>query len=144
MARGVNKVILIGVLGKDVESRVAASGNAICNFTMATSKSWLDKASGQKQEKTEWHQITAFGKTAEACGQYLSKGKKVYLEGEINYEKYTDKAGVEKYSTKIIAEKVEFLSPREESSAPSAQPARRAAPRPAAARDDFDDQDLPF
>ena len=142
---GVNKMILIGTLGKDVETRYAASGSAICNFSIATSERWTDKTTGEKKEETEWSDIVVFGKTAEACAEYLSKGKVVYVEGKKKTEKYKDKAGVDKYSVKIIADKIEFLSPREDkpASAP-ARPAQRANPRPAAARDDFDDESLPF
>lgn len=141
---GINKVILIGVLGKDPDVKYAASGNAICSFSIATSESWIDKASGEKKESTEWHSVTVFSKLAEMCGEYLSKGKKAYIEGKLKTEKYTDKTGVEKYTTKIIADKVEFLSPRE--AAAEAKPAQRTPQRAkqAAARDDFDDADLPF
>lgn len=142
---GINKVILIGSLGDAPEVKYAASGSAICSFSIATSESWVDKTSGEKKELTEWHNISVFGKLAEVCGEFLSKGKKAYIEGKLKTDKYTDKAGVVKYTTKIIADKIEFLSPREDkpASAP-ARPAQRAAPRPAAARDDFDDESLPF
>lgn len=142
---GVNKVIVLGALGKDPELKHIASGGAICSFSVGTSKSWVDKASGEKKESTEWHNVSVFGKLAELCGEFLAKGKKVYLEGNLKTEKYTDKTGVDKYTTKIIAEKVEFLSPREVNSAPapSARPAQRANPKPSQARDDFDDA-IPF
>lgn len=141
---GINKVIVLGALGKDPELKHLPSGGAVCSFSVATSESWIDKASGEKKELTEWHNISVFGKPAELCGEYLAKGKKVYVEGKLKTDKYTDKAGVEKYTTKIVADKIEFLSPREVSqeSRPAARPAQRA--KPAAARDDFDDTDLPF
>jgi single-strand DNA-binding protein len=142
---GINKVILIGSLGDAPEVKYAASGSAICSFSIATSESWVDKTSGEKKELTEWHNISVFGKLAEVCGEFLSKGKKAYIEGKLKTDKYTDKAGVVKYTTKIIADKIEFLSPREDkpASAPAARPTQRANPKPSQAQDDFDDS-IPF
>ena len=141
----VNKSIFIGVLGKDPETRYSASGSAICNFSIATSETWTDKATGEKKEETEWSDIVVYGKPAEACAQYLSKGKKVYIEARKKTEKYKDKAGVDKYAVKFIADKIEFLSPREDkpASAPAARPAARANPKPSQAQDDFDSE-IPF
>lgn len=114
MATGVNRVILVGRLGKDPEVRYTGSGAAVCSFSLATSKSWKDK-DGNKQDKTEWHRIVAWGKTAELCGQYLNKGSQAYIEGEIESRSYKDKQDVERYVTEIKAQTVQFLSPKNES-----------------------------
>jgi len=103
----VNKVILIGRLGKDPETRYMTSGEAVTNCTLATSETWKDK-SGEKQEKTEWHRIVAWGKLAEICGQYLSKGKQIMIEGRIEYGSY-EKDGVKHYTTDIVAENMQML-----------------------------------
>lgn len=108
MARGINKVILVGNLGNDPEMKYAQSGTAICTLSVATSESWKDK-DGNQQERTEWHRCKAFGKLAEICGEYLKKGRQVYIEGSLRTEKYTDKAGVEKYSTDIIISEMQML-----------------------------------
>ena len=159
----VNKVILIGNLGKDPEIRYAPSGSAICNITVATSRVSKDKTSGEKQEQTEWHRVVMFDRLAEIAGEYLKKGKSVYIEGRLQTRKWTDKEGVEKYSTEIIAQEMTMLGGREggggggsdtdmgsapASSPRSAPPARTApAPKPAAKSstgfDDMDD-DIPF
>lgn len=109
MARGVNKVILVGNLGADPETRYTANGGAICTIRIATSESWTDKQTGQKQERTEWHRIKFFGKLAEIAGEYLKKGRQVYIEGSLRTDKYTDKEGVEKFSTDIIANEMQML-----------------------------------
>jgi single-strand DNA-binding protein len=109
MARGINKVIIVGNLGNDPETRYTASGTAITTLSIATSESWTDKQSGEKQERTEWHRVKIFGKLAEIAGEYLKKGRQVYIEGALRTEKYTDKAGVEKYSTDIIASEMQML-----------------------------------
>ena len=156
----VNKVILIGNLGKDPEVRYAPSGSAICNITLATSRNWKDKTTGERQEETEWHRIVFFDRMAEVAGEYLKKGKSVYIEGRLKTRKWTDKEGAEKYTTEIMADKMEMLGSREGAggggsddmgAAPaprSAPPARSApAPKPAAKSstgfDDMDD-DIPF
>jgi single-strand DNA-binding protein len=108
MARGVNKVILVGNLGNDPEVRYAQSGSAITTISVATSESWKDKE-GNQQERTEWHRVKAFGRLAEIMGEYLKKGRQVYIEGSLRTEKYTDKNGVEKYSTDIIADEMQML-----------------------------------
>ena len=115
----VNKVILIGNLGKDPEVRYAPSGSAIANVTIATSRVWKDKTSGEKQEETEWHRVVFFDRMAEVAGEYLKKGKSVYIEGRLKTRKWTDKEGVEKYTTEIMADKMEMLGSREGSAAPA-------------------------
>jgi len=103
MARGVNKVILVGTLGRDPEIKYAANGNAIANLNVATSEQWNDKNSGQKQEKTEWHRVVIFGKLAEIAGQYLTKGSQVYLEGKLQTRKWQDQnTGQDRYSTEVV------------------------------------------
>ncbi len=160
----VNKVILVGNLGKDPEVRYMPSGSAICNITIATSRQWKDKTSGERQEETEWHRVALFDRLAEIAGEYLKKGKPVYIEGRLKTRKYTDKDGVEKYTTEIIAAEMQLLGGREGGSGGddigggggNERPARSApAPRPAppprqapAAKsstgfDDMDD-DIPF
>ena len=109
MARGVNKVILVGNLGADPEMRHTGGGTAICSFNLATSESWTDKQSGEKQERTEWHRVKLFGRLAEIAGEYLKKGRQVYIEGSLRTDKYTDKQGVERYSTDIIASEMQML-----------------------------------
>ena len=99
---GINKVILVGNLGAKPEIKYASNGNAISNLSVATSESWTDKNTGQKQEKTEWHRVSMFGKLAEVAAQYTDKGSKVYVEGKLETRKYTDNAGIEKYSTSIV------------------------------------------
>jgi len=106
---GVNKAILIGNLGRDPEIRYTQSGMAVANFSIATSESWNDRESGQKQERTEWHRIVVFGKQGENCGKYLSKGSKVYIEGRISYGSY-EREGVKHYTTDIIGFKMILLS----------------------------------
>ncbi|MBA2077330.1 MAG: single-stranded DNA-binding protein [Rhodanobacter sp. 68-29] len=109
MARGVNKVILVGNLGNDPEVRYTTSGSAIATLSVATSESWTDKQSGERQERTEWHRVKMFGKLAEIAGEYLKKGRQVYIEGSLRTDKYTDKNGVEKYSTDIVASDMQML-----------------------------------
>ncbi len=109
MARGVNKVIIVGNLGADPDTRHTGSGTAITTLSVATSESWTDKQSGEKQERTEWHRVKMFGRLAEIAGEYLKKGRQVYIEGSLRTDKYTDKQGVEKYSTDIIASEMQML-----------------------------------
>ncbi len=161
----VNKVILIGNLGRDPEVRYAPSGAAICNVTIATSRQWKDKTSGDRQEETEWHRVVFYDRLAEIAGEYLKKGRPVYVEGRLKTRKWTDKDGVEKYTTEIVADQMQLLGGREgggggsgggygddaSGSAPaprSAPPARSApaakpAARPATGFDDMED-DIPF
>jgi single-strand DNA-binding protein len=109
MARGINKVIIVGNLGADPETRYTGSGTAITSLRLATSEAWTDKQSGEKQERTEWHRVKLFGKLAEIAGEYLKKGRQVYIEGSLRTDKYTDKDGVERYSTDIIANEMQML-----------------------------------
>jgi single-strand DNA-binding protein len=114
MARGVNKVILVGTLGKDPEVRYSQSGAAMTTISVATNESWKDKQTGEKQERTEWHRVKFFNRLAEIAGEYLKKGGQVYIEGSLRTEKYTDKQGVERYSTDIIANEMQMLGGRGE------------------------------
>jgi len=152
MARGVNKVILIGNLGKDPEVRYMPSGGAVANVTLATSESWKDKQSGEKQERTEWHNVVFYNRLAEIAGEYLKKGSKVYVEGSLRTRKWQDKnSGADRYTTEIIASEMQMLDGRggggggegygERSGQTQSAPAARE-PAPAGA-DDFDD-DIPF
>lgn len=102
MARGVNKVIIVGTLGNDPEVKYSASGSAIANLSVATSEQWKDKQTGEKKEQTEWHRIVIFGKLAEVAGEYLRKGSQVYIEGQLRTRKWTDSNGVERYTTEIV------------------------------------------
>ena len=147
MARGVNKVILIGNLGKDPEVRYMPNGNAVANITLATSESWKDKTSGEQQEKTEWHRVVMFRRLGEIAGEYLKKGSKVYIEGKLQTRKWQDSSGNDRYTTEIVADQMQMLDSRggsanfsgESKSAPTTAP----APAAAAAGGDFDD-DIPF
>jgi len=150
MARGVNKAILVGNLGKDPDIRYTPGGAAVASFSIATTESWKDKQSGEKVEKTEWHNVTAFGKLAEICGEYLKKGSQVYVEGRIQTDKYTDKQGIDKYSTKIIINEMQMLGGRAGAGMPESRPSgpapaapQQSAPSNAGAANDFDD-DIPF
>ena len=109
MARGINKVILVGNLGNDPETRYTAGGAAITTISLATSESWKDKQTGEAQERTEWHRVKFFGRLAEIAGEYLKKGRQVYVEGSLRTDKYTDKEGVERYTTDIIANEMQML-----------------------------------
>ena len=109
MARGINKVILVGNLGADPETRFTANGGAITNIRLATSESWKDKQTGENQERTEWHRVVLFGKLGEIAGEYLKKGRQVYIEGSLRTNKYTDKDGIERYSTDIVANEMQML-----------------------------------
>jgi single-strand DNA-binding protein len=162
----VNKVIIVGNLGRDPETRYMPSGDAMTSITVATTDTWKDKVSGEKKEQTEWHRITFFGKLAEIAGQYLKKGSQVYVEGSLRTRKYMDKDGVEKYATDIRADSMQMLGSRQGggmgggigmddgygapppamASRPQQQsaPARQApAQRPAPNFSDMDD-DIPF
>jgi single-strand DNA-binding protein len=110
---GINKVIVIGNLGGDPEVRYTPSGSAVANFNVATSESWKDKNTGEKKERTEWHRIVVWGKLGELCGEYLSKGRQVYIEGRLQTRSYDDKDGVKRYMTEIIATDVQFLGSKE-------------------------------
>ncbi|MBC7992936.1 MAG: single-stranded DNA-binding protein, partial [Rhizobacter sp.] len=109
----INKVILIGNLGRDPEVRYTPNGAAICNVTIATSRNWKDKNSGEKMEETEWHRVVFFDRLAEIAGEYLKKGRPVYVEGRLKTRKWTDKDGLEKYTTEIMADNMQLLGGRE-------------------------------
>jgi len=109
----VNKVILVGNLGKDPETRYAPSGDAICNITLATTETWKDKSSGDKKEATEWHRVVFFRKLAEIAGQYLKKGSQVYIEGSLKTRKWQDKDGQDRYTTEIVADEMKMLGSRQ-------------------------------
>ncbi len=151
MARGVNKVILVGNLGKDPEVRYMPNGNAVANITLATSESWKDKQTGEQQEKTEWHRVVMFRRLGEIAGEYLKKGSQVYIEGKLQTRKWQDNSGNDRYTTEIVANEMQMLGGRgggsagfSADSAPSSKAAPAPAPAPAAAgADDFDD-DIPF
>jgi len=155
MARGINKVILVGNLGKDPEVRYSPNGGAVTNITVATSESGKDKNTGEKQEKTEWHRVVFFGKLAEIGGEGLKKGSQVYLEGRLQTRKWQDKEGKDRYTTEIVAGEMQMLGSREGRGGPpsdfdqSADEGRSArAPATAGAGKssgpaDFDD-DIPF
>jgi single-strand DNA-binding protein len=159
----VNKVILLGNLGRDPETRYTTGGDAVTNLNIATSEQWKDK-SGEKQERTEWHRVVLFGRQAEIAGEYLKKGRSVYIEGRLQTRKYTDKDGVEKYSTEIVGDRMQLIGGSREGggggdvefssggSAPSRrEPAAAGASAPGGSKggaakknvDDFDD-DIPF
>jgi single-strand DNA-binding protein len=112
MARGINKAIIVGNLGRDPEVRYTANGNAIANITVATTESWKDKQSGERQEKTEWHRVVFFGRLAEIAGEYLKKGAQVYIEGRLQTRKWEDKTGQERYTTEIVAGEMQMLGSR--------------------------------
>ncbi len=109
----INKVILIGNLGRDPEVRYTPSGAAVCNVTVATSRNWKDKTSGEKVEETEWHRVVFYDRLAEIAGEYLKKGRSVYVEGRLKTRKWTDKDGVEKYTTEVVADNMQMLGTRE-------------------------------
>ncbi len=111
---GINKAILIGNLGRDPEVRYTPDGTAVANFSIATSDQWKDKNTGEKREKTEWHRIVAFRRLGEICGEYLSKGRQVYIEGRIQTRDWEDKDGVKRYTTEIVADKMQMLGSRDD------------------------------
>lgn len=111
----VNKVILVGRLGTDPELKYTPSGSSVCNFSIATSESWTDKNSGQRNEKTEWHRIVVWGKQAELCNQYLSKGRQVFMEGKLQTRQWEDKEGNKRYTTEVVCNQVQFLGSKGDS-----------------------------
>lgn len=163
MARGINKVILVGNLGNEPETRTFPDGGSLTNISVATSESWKDKQTGQQQERTEWHRVTFNGRLAEIAAQYLRKGSKVYIEGSLRTRKYQDKqTGADRYSTDIVAREMQMLDSRQDMgggqgggyqqpqqqsgySQPPQQPQSQQQPQaaPAGNIDDFDD-DIPF
>ena len=140
---GINKAILIGRLGSDPEVRYTPSGVAVANFSVATSEEWKDKDSGEKKERTEWHRIVAWRRLGEICGEYLSKGKQVYVEGRIQTNAWEDKEGNKRYTTEIVANTVQFLGGRDVGDSPRPQgppiPDSSGAPTQGPA-----DDDIPF
>ena len=138
----VNKVILVGHLGRDPEVRYTSDNATIANVSIATSETWKDK-SGEKQEKTEWHRVTFFGKLADVVGQYLVKGSQVYVEGRLQTRKWQDKDGQDRYTTEIIADRMQMLGGKGQASQDASEP---AAEKPAKAPSKFDDleDDIPF
>jgi len=159
MARGINKVILVGNLGGDPETRYTASGSAITRITVATSETWRDKQTGENQERTEWHRVVFFNRLAEIAGEYLRKGRQVYIEGSLRTNKWQDQSGQDRYTTEIIASEMQMLGGRGDDapSRPSQGGFRENAP-PSKQRssqsdeqspvfqgeDNFTDDDIPF
>jgi len=151
MARGVNKVILVGNLGADPETRYMPSGSAVTNLSVATNESWKDKQTGEQKERTEWHRVAMFGRLAEIAAEYLRKGSQVYIEGKLRTRKWQDQSGSDRYTTEIIADEMQMLGGRSGAGAPG--PGDYGAPSgpppgpPPGGRggssNDFDD-DIPF
>ena len=137
-----NKVILIGRLGRDPETRYMPNGDAVCNFSIATSESWKDQ-SGQKKERTEWHAINLYRKLAEIAGQYLKKGSLVYLEGKIQSRKYTGKDGIERTAYEIVCSEMKMLDSKASGGAEQYTPAPQPTPQPVKRQDEIDDS-IPF
>lgn len=135
----VNKVILVGRLGKEPEMRYTTSGDAVCNFSVATSENWKDK-NGEKQEKVDWHNLVAYKKLAEICGQYLKKGSQVYVDGKLTTRKWQDKDGKDRYTTEVIINEMRMLGGGEKS---EQRQESKPAPKAGGAFDDFED-DIPF
>ena len=149
---GINKVILVGNLGAKPEVKYASNGNAISNLSVATSESWTDKSTGQKQERTEWHRVSLFGKLAEIAGQYLDKGSKVYVEGKLQTRKWQDQNGQDRYTTEVVVSgfngTLQMLDRRDDSSssAPSEDVTEKSQTEPSitpVSKDEFED-DIPF
>ncbi len=142
MARGINKVILVGNLGADPESRTMPSGSAVTNIRVATSESWKDKNTGDQQERTEWHNVAFFGRLAEVAGEYLRKGSQVYVEGKLRTRKWQDRDGNDRWTTEVIANEMQMLGGRPGSGAPAQATSAAVADAPPASTE-FDD-DIPF
>ncbi len=154
MARGVNKVILVGNLGADPDTKYTAGGTAITNVSIATSESWRDKQTGENQDRTEWHRVVFFNRLAEIAGEYLRKGSQVYVEGKLRTRKWQDQSGQDRYTTEIVGNEMQMLGSREgggvaiPAQKPAGgfrdnQPAQQPEPAPAA-EDGFTDDDIPF
>ncbi len=141
MARGINKVILVGNLGQDPEVRYSANGQAVATISLATSESWKDKNTGEKQERTEWHRVVFFKRLAEVVGEYLRKGAQIYVEGRLQTRKWQDKDGNDRYTTQVIGDVMQMLGSRSGSA-----PAQTSAPAQGAASGPVDDleDDIPF
>jgi single-strand DNA-binding protein len=150
MSRGVNRVILVGYCGQDPELKIMSSGSSVAHVSIATSESWTDKQSGQKQERTEWHRVAFFNRLAEVVGEYIKKGSKIYVEGSLRTNKWQDKKGNDRYTTEIVAREMQMLDGKSESgqSQPAPPPVEgdaqaRVAPKAAESFENFDD-DIPF
>jgi len=149
MSRGINKVILVGNVGKDPEAKAMPNGNAVTNITVATSESWKDKQTDQQQERTEWHRVVFFNKLAEIASEYLKKGSKVYIEGSLRTRKWQGQDGSDRYTTEIVASEMQMLDSRggssdhDEPPAPS-QPNQQTGEAPSASGFDSFDDDIPF
>jgi single-strand DNA-binding protein len=149
MARGINKVIIVGNLGNDPETRYMPSGSAVTNLTVATNESWKDKSTGETKDRTEWHKVAMFNRLAEIAAEYLRKGSQVYIEGKLRTRKWQDKNGQDRWTTEIVADEMQMLGGRGGSGGGSASPqsssdfdqSSNAPPQPGP--DDFDD-DIPF
>lgn len=155
MARGINKVIIVGNLGQDPEVRYTTSGSAVTNISVATSEMWKDKSTHEDVTKTEWHRIVFFGKLAEIAGEYLRRGSQVYVEGKLQTRKWQDQNGQDRYTTEIVANELQMLGARQggggqapfaNQQAPSAPPPQNRGPQQTSqpSFDDFDDDDIPF
>ena len=150
MARGINKVILIGNLGNDPDVRYTANGAAVSNINLATTDSWKDKETGEQQDRTEWHRVVFFNRLAEIVAEYLKKGSQVYIEGRLQTRKWQNKDGNDKYTTEIVANEMQMLGGKggsmnmNESVAPSQAPQNAPKPAEKPAGSDFVDDDIPF
>ena len=149
MARGINKVILVGNLGNDPDIRYTAGGAAVANISLATTDSWRDKETGEQQDRTEWHRIVFFGRLAEIVGEYLRKGSQVYVEGRLQTRKWQDKSGNDRYTTEIVANEMQMLGGRggggmQQTSDAASAPMSESPAAPAASDNDFVDDDIPF
>ena len=148
MARGINKVILVGNLGADPETRYMPSGDAVTNLRLATSRSWKDRNSGEQQERTEWHRVALFRGLAETAAQYLRKGSRVYIEGELRTRKWQDRDGNDRYTTEVVVDgfrgEMVMLDGRSDSSGPARMPERQAPEQSVSAGADDLDDDIPF
>jgi len=146
MARGINKVILVGNLGNDPEIKHSANGSAIANISIATTESWKDKNTGEQQERVEWHRVVMFNRLGEIAGEYLKKGSQVYIEGKLQTRKWQDQSGNDRYSTEVVANEMQMLGGRGDGSSNGAPQRSQGATKPAQAApptNDFDD-DIPF
>jgi single-strand DNA-binding protein len=147
MARGINKVILVGNLGADPDTRYMPSGKAVTNIRIATSESWKDRQTGDQQERTEWHSVVLYDKLGEIAAEYLRKGSQVYIEGSLRTRKWQDKEGKDRYTTEIIAREMQMLGGRGGAGGPSSGGETRSRPAPAEAPPAVDegfDDDIPF
>jgi single-strand DNA-binding protein len=143
MSRGINKVIIVGNLGNDPDTRYMPSGSAVTNLSVATNESWKDKQTGEQKDRTEWHKVAMFGRLAEIAAEYLRKGSQVYIEGKLRTRKWQDKDGQDRYTTEIVADEMQMLGGRSGGGAAPMNDSSDRSPPPRASGDDFDD-DIPF